>query len=64
MANGNAQFFQAPDKKVNVGGAMTFLSTIVAWATAEFAGIEIPAPVAIAMAGFASWVVQYIVPNS
>ena len=55
---------QAPDRKVNVGGAMTFLSTIVAWSLAEFAGITVPAEVGIAAAGFASWVVQYWVPNA
>ena len=55
---------QAPDRKVNVGGAMTFLSTIIAWAMAEFIGIKVPAEVGIAAAGFFSWIVQYFVPNT
>ena len=54
---------QAPDRKVNVGGAMTFLSTIVAWSMAEFAGIKVPAEVGIAAAGFLSFIAQYIIPN-
>jgi hypothetical protein len=53
----------APERKVNVGGAMTFLSTMVAWGVGEFGGVTIPAEVGIAFAGFATYVAQYVVPN-
>ena len=54
---------QAPETKVNVGVGMTFLSTIGAWLLAEFAGITVPTEVGIAIAGFLSFLAQYIVPN-
>lgn len=54
---------QAPERKVNVGGAMTALSTMIAWGLAEFAGITVPAEVGIAAAGFLTYVAQYLIPN-
>ena len=54
---------QRPDRKINVGVGMTFLSTIGAWLLAEFAGITVPTEVGIAIAGFLSFLAQYIIPN-
>lgn len=61
--NGTVNKLPAPDRKVNVGGAMTFLSTMLAWGVGEFSGVTIPAEVGIAFAGFATYVAQYVVPN-
>ena len=55
---------QAPDRKINVGGAMTALFTVIAWSLSEFAHIVVPAEVGIAAAGFFAYIVQYFVPNN
>jgi len=54
---------QAPDRKVTVGAGMAFFSTIAAWAIGEFAGIDVPPEIAVAAAGFLTFVTQYFVPN-
>jgi hypothetical protein len=54
---------QAPDRKVNVGLVAGALMTIVAWASKQYAGVEIPAEVALAGATVIVFMLQYMVPN-
>lgn len=54
---------QAPSRKVNVGLAAGAGMTILAWASKAFAGVEIPAEVALAGSTVLVFILQYFVPN-
>lgn len=52
-----------PNRKVVVGAAAGALMTIVAWVSKAFAGVDIPAEVALAGSTVIVFFVQYFVPN-
>lgn len=54
---------QAPSRKVNLGLAAGAIMTVVAWASDAFAGVKIPAEVALAGATIIVFVLQYFVPD-
>lgn len=54
---------QAPSRKVNVGLAAGASMTILAWVSKAFAGVEIPAEVALAGSTILVFVLQYAIPN-
>ena len=54
---------QAPNRKVNTGLAAGALMTILAWISSAFAGVEIPAEVALAGSTMIVFVLQYFVKN-
>lgn len=53
-----------PHRKVVVGAAAGAAMTILAWASKAFAGIEVPAEVALAGSTVIVFLVQYLVPNA
>lgn len=53
-----------PIRKVVVGAAAGAFMVIVAWASKQFAGVEIPAEVALAGSTVLVFIVQYMVPNA
>jgi hypothetical protein len=53
---------QAPDRKVTVGLVSGSLMTILAWASKQYAGVEIPAEVALAGATVINFALQYFIP--
>ena len=53
----------APDRKVNVGALNGAIMAIIAWAVGEFAGVNIPAEIAIAGSTVIGFIVSYLVPN-
>jgi hypothetical protein len=55
---------QAPDRKVTVGLVSGSLMTILAWASKQYAGVEIPAEVALAGATVINFGLQYFIPAS
>ena len=55
---------QTPDRKVTVGLVAGSLMTILAWCSKQYAGVEIPAEVALAGATVINFILQYFVPNS
>lgn len=55
--------YSAPDRKVNVGAINGAVMAIIAWSVAEFAGVEIPAHVAVAGSTVIGTVLSYLVPN-
>jgi len=55
---------QAPNRKVTVGLVSGAIMTIVAWASKAYAGVEIPAEVALAGATLINFILQYFVPNA
>lgn len=55
---------QAPNRKVTVGLVSGAIMTILAWASKVYAGVEIPADVALAGATVINFGLQYFVPNS
>jgi hypothetical protein len=52
-----------PDRKVGVGVGMSGLAAVAAWAVGAYTQTQIPPEVAVAGAGFLSFVAQYFVPN-
>ena len=54
---------QAPDRKVNVGAINGAIMAIIAWAIGEFAGVNIPAEIAIAGSTVIGFILAYIIPN-
>lgn len=54
---------QAPSRKVTVGLVAGAVMTIIAWASKAYAGVEIPAEVALAGATVITFILQYMVPN-
>lgn len=55
---------QAPDRKVTVGLVSGSLMTILAWASKQYAGVEIPAEVALAGATVINFALQYFIPDA
>jgi hypothetical protein len=55
---------QAPNRKVTVGLVSGSIMTILAWASKQYAGVEIPAEVALAGATLINFILQYFVPNA
>lgn len=47
--------------KVAAGGLATMVSTIIVWALKQWGGVEVPADVAVALAGVGSFILQYFV---
>lgn len=54
---------QAPSRKVNIGLAAGAAMTILAWASKAFAGVEIPAEVALAGSTILVFILQYMISN-
>lgn len=52
-----------PDRKVTTGLLAGAVMTILAWASKTFAGVEIPAEVALAGSTVIVFFLQYYVPN-
>lgn len=55
---------QAPSRKVTVGLVAGSVMTILAWASKQYAGVEIPAEVALAGATVINFILQYVIPNA
>lgn len=55
---------QAPNRKVTVGLVSGSLMTILAWASKQYAGVEIPAEVALAGATVINFILQYAIPDT
>jgi hypothetical protein len=55
---------QTPDRKITVGLVAGSVMTILAWASKQYAGVEIPAEVALAGATVINFLLQYMVPNA
>lgn len=54
----------APTRKVTIGLASGSLMTILAWCSKQYAGVEIPAEVALAGATAINFILQYVVPDA
>ena len=50
-----------PSRKVNAGGITASLAVVIVWAAKEFARVEVPAEIAVAMTGILAYIVQYMV---
>lgn len=55
---------QIPNRKVTVGLVSGSLMTILAWASKQYAGVEIPAEVALAGATVINFGLQYAIPDA
>lgn len=55
---------QAPSRKVTIGLVSGAIMTIVAWASKAYAGVEIPADVALAGATVMNFALQYFIPDA
>lgn len=55
---------QVPNRKVTVGLVSGSVMTIFAWASKQYAGVEIPAEVALAGATVINFILQYLVPDA
>lgn len=55
---------QAPNRKVTVGLVAGSAMTILAWCSRQYAGVEIPAEVALAGATVINFILQYLVPDA
>jgi hypothetical protein len=55
---------QQPSRKVTVGLVAGSVMTILAWCSKQYAGVEIPAEVALAGATVINFILQYFVPNA
>ena len=55
---------QVPSRKVTVGLVAGSVMTILAWCSKQYAGVEIPAEVALAGATVINFILQYVVPNA
>lgn len=55
---------QAPSRKVTIGLVSGAIMTIVAWASKAYAGVEIPADVALAGATVINFIFQYFIPDA
>lgn len=53
-----------PNRKVVVGAAAGAAMTIIAWCSKAYAGVEIPAEVALAGSTIMVFMLQYFVPNA
>jgi len=55
---------QVPDRKVTIGLMSGAVMTILAWASKQYAGVEIPAEVALAGATVINFGLQYFIPSA
>jgi putative flippase GtrA len=55
---------QAPNRKVTVGLVAGSVMMILAWVSKTYAGVEIPADVALAGATVITFVLQYVIPDA
>lgn len=55
---------QAPNRKVTAGLMAGSIMTILAWASKTYAGVEIPAEVALAGATVITFIIQYAIPEA
>lgn len=55
---------QVPNRKVTVGLVSGAIMTILAWASKQYAGVEIPADVALAGATVINFALQYFIPDA
>lgn len=55
---------ETPDRKVTVGLVAGAIMTVVAWISANFFGVVIPAEVALAGSTIILFALQYHVPNA
>lgn len=55
---------QIPSRKVTVGLVAGAIMTILAWISKTYAGVEIPADVALAGATVINFILQYATPNA
>jgi hypothetical protein len=55
---------QQPSRKVTVGLVAGSVMTILAWCSKTYAGVEIPAEVALAGATVITFILQYAIPNA
>jgi hypothetical protein len=55
---------QQPSRKVTVGLVAGSVMTILAWCSKQYAGVEIPAEVALAGATVINFILQYAIPNA
>ena len=55
---------QTPTRKVTVGLVSGAVMTILAWASKQYAGVEIPAEVALAGATVINFILQYAIPEA
>lgn len=55
---------QSPNRKVTVGLVSGSVMTILAWASKQYAGVEIPADVALAGATVINFALQYFIPDA
>lgn len=55
---------QQPSRKVTVGLVAGAVMTILAWCSKQYAGVEIPAEVALAGATVINFALQYVVPDA
>lgn len=53
-----------PSRKVTVGLVSGSTMTILAWCSKQFAGVDIPAEVAIGGATVINFILQYLIPDS
>lgn len=54
----------APQRKVMVGGLVSAVVAVLAWASKAYAGVEIPSEIAVALNGVLSFGASYMVPNA
>lgn len=59
MADSN----NVPNRKVAVGGIAGAIMIVVAWVSKAYAGVEIPAEVALSFSTIIVFILQYFVPN-
>jgi hypothetical protein len=55
---------QAPNRKVTVGLVSGSIMVIFAWASKIYAGVEIPAEVALAGSTVINFILQYAIPDA
>ena len=55
---------QTPSRKVTVGLVAGSVMTILAWCSKQYAGVEIPAEIALAGATVITFCLQYFVPEA
>ncbi len=55
---------QVPNRKVTVGLVSGSAMTILAWVSKQYAGVEIPAEVALAGATVINFGLQYAIPEA
>jgi hypothetical protein len=55
---------QLASRKVTVGLVAGSVMTILAWCSKQYAGVEIPAEVALAGATVITFALQYLVPDA